>query len=111
MAGPTIDLAPLKTRGSAVLNAGGTAVAVTLDAQRMYTVWHLGIDDQGDPTEALVFLAEGEAPSATLTEATNKLILPPGKAITLPPGWGALHHLAETGTVVLDIIPTELARW
>ena len=93
-----------------ILVATTVEASATVDRGRSYSLLHLGDTGLGVPTtEAIYFAFESGAVVVDSTAGVNKLMLPDGVAIPLPPGIATISYKTETANVAFQIIAS--APW
>lgn len=93
-----------------ILVATTAEVSATVNPGRSYSLLHLGDTGLGVPTtEAIFFAFETGAVVATPAAGVNKLMLPDGVAIPLPPGIKTISYKTATANVAFQIVAS--APW
>jgi hypothetical protein len=78
---------------------------LTLDADREYSLTHLGLDTASNPDTALIFAATKQLSGADLKPRNDKLVLRGVATVSIGPGVGRLTLRAAGGAPLLQIIP------
>lgn len=78
---------------------------LTLDADREYSLTHLGLDRAGNTDTALVFAATKVLVGADLTPRADKLVIRGLSSMSIGPGVGRLSVRAPGGAPLVQLIP------
>jgi len=98
------------TQIAQILVATTTVASATVDPGRAYSLLHLGDTGLEVPTtEAIFFAFEVAVVTASPAAGVNKLMLPDGVAIPLPPGIRTISYKTKTANVAFQIIAS--APW
>jgi hypothetical protein len=89
-----------------LLVATTVEASLTVTPGRPYSLLHLGVvGAAGTPTpEAIYFAFESGAVVATAAAGVNKLMLPDGVAIPLPPGLRTISYKTASADVAFQIV-------
>ena len=90
---------------AAVVETSSTEQTIALDADREYSLTHLGLDVAGNTDTALVFAATKRLVGADLTPRDDKLILRGLASVSFGPGVGRLGLRTPGGAPLAQLIP------
>lgn len=89
----------------ALVETGAAEQTLTLDADREYTLTHLGLDVAGNTDTALVFAATKRFVGADLTPREDKLVLRGLASVSFGPSVGRLAIRTPGGAPLVQVIP------
>lgn len=89
----------------ALVETSATEQTLSLDADREYTLTHLGLDVAGNSDTALVFGATKRLVGADLTPREDKLVLRGLASVSFGPGVGRLALRSPGGAPLVQLIP------
>lgn len=91
----------------AIILTATTESSVTLDINKQYQLWHLGVDGGGNATTDNIMLSQSAAVDADDSEAADKLKLEDavGFPVTIGPGWSILYFEAYANDPTFQIVP------
>jgi hypothetical protein len=89
----------------ALVETGASEQVLALNADREYSLTHLGLDAAGNSDTALVFAATQQLVGADLLPRDDKLVLRGLATATFGPGVGRLALRAPGGGPLVQLIP------
>lgn len=91
----------------ALLHITAVSQTLELDDKRLYSVYHLGIDDTGEANDEIIFGQSNGAITAVYTAAAGKILVPNLVAIPVPAKSSRLDLITATGTVLALLCVSE----